>query len=669
MRSSDYTDEMRMSGLLPAGGALLYAAGAWIGPGLGAYQGAAIAAAMTLAGFTITRRPLVGRALASTALTAWILLTSQFLAGSPVAALLCWLPIVWLLAALWVVPGYRGCAGGRDGRADLCARMARVRVSLRLVAPLAVAVALSREESAAQAHAALALSLIALAVFTLRVRPPTAIQRRWLAAIFAALPLGAVVICGGRNTSDVANILLLFTVLITSAFVRERRHGALVASPWWEHLLDNPARQLVTTFLFLILMGTLLLDLPLASPDREPVALVDAAFTSVSAVCVTGLIVLDTPADWSVWGQAIILILIQLGGLGIMSFATAFLSALGERLPVRQEGAFAQLASGENRRDLYAAVRTVLLVTLLVELAGALVLLPRFLAAGDGPGLAVWRSAFTAVSAFCNAGFALQADSLAGFARDPWVLHAVGTMIIIGGLSPAVVVGLARRGRRTPIHTKLVFWTTGTLLAVGAALFAASEWNNTLAGLGFWGKIHNTWFQSVTLRTAGFSSIDFPALCPATVTLCVLWMFIGGSPGGTAGGIKTTTLAVLVLAVAATVKGRRNATVFGRTISHATVYRAASVATIGVVAMALMVMAIQLTQDVGVVPGIFEVASALGTVGLSMGATAALDTVGKIIIMVAMFAGRVGSLTLIMFLIAQQPSSSLRVPEENVAVG
>ncbi len=669
MRLATCTGDMRISGILPAAGGLLSVAVAWINPGVGSNTSAVIAALMTLAGFAITRRPLLGRGLASAALAAWIWITMPDLSGSPVAALLCWLPVVWLLAALWLVPGYRSPRHRLDDHADFSARLARVRVSLRLVAPLVIAVALSRDDVTAHAHAALALSLLSAIAFTLRVRPVKAVGSPWLVAMAAILPLGAVVIWGGRDAGDVANVLLLLAVLVISAFVREREHGGLVTSPWWEHLLDHPARQLVTTFLLLILLGTLLLGLPLASINRTPVAFVDAAFTSVSAVCVTGLIVLDTPADWSVWGQAVILVFIQLGGLGIMSFATAFLSALGQRLPVRQEGAFAHLASGDNRRDLYAAVRTVLVVTLVVEMAGALILLPRFLAAGDSPGLAAWRSVFTAVSAFCNAGFALQTDSLAGYAQDPWVLHAVGTMIILGGLSPAVVVGLMRRGRRLPVHTRIVLWTTGGLLAVGALLFGASEWNNSLAELGFWGKIHNTWFQSLTLRTAGFSSIDFSALHPATVTLCVLWMFIGGSPGGTAGGIKTTTFAVLVLAVAATVQGRRNVTVFGRTISHATVYRAASVATIGVLAMAVIVLAFQLTQTIEVVSGIFEVASALGTVGLSMGATGALDTVGKIIIMVAMFAGRVGSLTLIMFLTAQQPASSLRVPEESVAVG
>ena len=220
-----------------------------------------------------------------------------------------------------------------------------------------------------------------------------------------------------------------------------------------------------------------------------------------------------------------------------------------------------------------------------------------------------------------------------------------------------------------PVQTRLVLWTTGILLVVGTALFGASEWNNALAGMGTWDKLHNAWFQSVTLRTAGFNSVDFEFIRPATVTLCVLWMFIGGSPGGTAGGIKTTTFALLALAVTATVRGHRSVTAFGRTIPHTTVYRATAVVTVGLLSLVLVLLAIQLTQEAEPVPALFEVASALGTVGLSMGTTGVLDTVGKIIIMVAMFAGRVGSLTLFVFLMARRSTELWRLPEETVDIG
>ncbi|HOX24658.1 MAG TPA: potassium transporter TrkG [Candidatus Krumholzibacteria bacterium] len=669
MRSSVYYDEMRIAGALPAGGTLLYLAGAWIDPGRDVRVGVGVALAMILAGLVTTRRPLVGRVLASGALAIWVLVTVQPLSTSPAAALVVWLPVLWFLTALWIIPGLPGSRRTPSNVSDSGARLARLRVSLRITALLVIAVALSRSESDADVHAALIASILMTLFWAVRATLLQTVRRRWLALLVAAPLLAAVAVLGGQGVGDMANVLLMLVVLFASVVVRERRRPGQVQSFWWERLFDHPARQLVTTFLFLILTGTLLLELPLAAAGDEPVRVVDAAFTSVSAVCVTGLIVLDTPVDWSIWGQGIILVLIQLGGLGIMSFATAFLSALGQRLPVRQEGAFAQLTSGEDRRELYTAVKTVLYVTFTAELVGAALLLPRFLIAGDAFRHAVWSSIFTAVSAFCNAGFALQSDNLVGFARDPWLLHIVAILIVLGGLSPAVIVALVRRRGISSLQLRLVLWTTVALLVVGAMLFAASEWNNTLAALGLWDKLHNAWFQSATLRTAGFNSIDFAALRPATVTLCLLWMFIGGSPGGTAGGIKTTTFAVLVLAVVATVQGRHTVTVFGRTISQASVFRAASVATIGCLALIIFVLAIQLTQVTEIIPGIFEVVSALGTVGLSMGATATLDTVGKIIIMVAMFAGRVGSLTLIMFLIAQRDSAPWRVPEETVAVG
>lgn len=662
-------DEMRLASVLPAGGGMLLVFGSWAAPHMDIRVGVSTAVVMTGAGFMFTKFPLGGRVMATAALVAWTVAALPELADSPAAALSVWLPMFWLLSALWIVPGlparpWPGRVSGVDA-----ARFAGIRVALRSVALLAVAVALSDDHSLGSSRAGLGLSLLSLAAWTMRARPRRSLERRWLVSIAATWLLGVVVILLGRDVGDVVAVLLLLVVLITSTLIRPRHFVGGVATPWWDHLLDHPARQLVSTFLFLILLGSLLLKLPAASVGEQPIALIDAVFTAVSAVCVTGLIVVDTPVAWSGWGQAIILMLIQLGGLGIMSFATALVVMLGQRLPVRQEGAFAQIASGENRRDLYHAVKTVLVVTFAVELLGALILLPRFIGAGDELGQAIWRSVFTAVSAFCNAGFALQSDSLMGYAGDPWVLHATGILIVLGGLSPAVVVWLLRRHRPVSLQTRLVLWTSASLLVVGTLLFAASEWNNVLAGFGFWDRVHNAWFQSVTLRTAGFNSVDIAALRPATITFCVLWMFIGGSPGGTAGGIKTTTIAVLMLAVSGTVQGHRTVTVFGRAIAHSIIYRAASVATIGCLSLVLFVLAIQLTQSLEVVSGVFEVVSALGTVGLSMGATASLDAVGKIIIMTAMFAGRVGSLSLIAFLVAQRPAAPWRVLEENVAVG
>ena len=668
MRSLARFDEMRISGLLPSFGAFLYVVHAWIDPARPPTWSLAVPIAMLLAGVSITRAPRAARIVATVALGGWLHLTADALRPMPAAALAVWLPSTWLLATLWIVPGLPSPRRLASQNVDPQARLARVRVALRMTAMLAILVALSRSELTTASRWAVVASLVVTLGFILRADPVRLFDVRRTPLLLIVPTLMAIALWEVESASETALVILTLLMLFATGFARDPSHDRRVRVAWWERLLENPARQLVATFLVLILIGTLFLGLPVAATTQAPVAFVDAAFTAVSAVCVTGLIVLDTPVDWSPTGQAIILVLIQLGGLGIMSFATAFLSALGRRLSVRQEGAFAELASQDNRYALYEAVKGVLRITLVAESLGVLLLLWRFWMAGEEWSAALWRAVFTSVSAFCNAGFALQSDSLMGYAQDPWVLHTVGTLIVIGGLSPAVVIALARRRVRS-VQTKLVLWTTGILLGLGALLFGASEWNNSLAEFGGWDKIHNAWFQSVTLRTAGFNSIDFEGLRPATITLCMLWMFIGGSPGGTAGGIKTTTFAVLVLAVFATVQGKRSVDVFGRTIPHTTVFRATAIATIGSLSLVGFLLSIQLTQVTGIVAGVFEVVSALGTVGLSMGATATLDTVGKIIIMAAMFAGRVGSLTLLVFLLAQHAQTRWRLPEETVDVG
>jgi trk system potassium uptake protein TrkH len=439
----------------------------------------------------------------------------------------------------------------------------------------------------------------------------------------------------------------------------------------WDSLLRHPARLLVTTFLFLCLAGALGLAMPFASARFEAVALIDAVFTAVSAVCVTGLIVLDTPHDFSGGGQLLILVLIQAGGLGIMTFSTAALALLGRRLSLRHEVAVADLMGPTVRGDLVQAVRGVLRFTFTAELAGALALAAMFLLAGDALPGAVWRAVFTSVSAFCNAGFALQSDSLIRYQHNPFVLHTVATLIILGGLSPLVVWALPHLVRRKAVRVqaKLVLATTAALLLLGFVMIAAIEWDNTLAALPLLDRLHNAWFQSVTLRTAGFNSIDFSRLHPASLSLMMAFMFIGGAPGGTAGGIKVTTAAVLLLAVSGTVRGRLEAEAFGRRIPQETVYRAAAIATIGMLCAMLFIVAVELTQNLSDDQAIFEVISALGTVGLSIGGTVHLDTVGKLLIAAAMFMGRVGPLTLFIFFSERRSLNSWKLPGESIDVG
>jgi trk system potassium uptake protein TrkH len=275
------------------------------------------------------------------------------------------------------------------------------------------------------------------------------------------------------------------------------------------------------------------------------------------------------------------------------------------------------------------------------------------------------------VSAFCNAGFALETASLMAHQRSPLVLAIVGALIVLGGLAPGVVSSFPELLRRDvlPLQTRLVWWMTFLLLGAGFAVYLAFEWSHSLAELPWWHKLSNAAFQSATLRTAGFNSVDLTATHPATQVFMIALMFIGGSPGGTAGGIKTTTAALLMLAVMASLRGRLDVTVLRRRVVHTSIYRAAAVATVGVLSAVAVVLALMLTQRLPPEMATFEAVSALATVGLSTGGTALLDGVGKVIIMLAMFVGRVGPLTLFLLLGEHREHRHWQFPDAEVDVG
>jgi trk system potassium uptake protein TrkH len=414
-----------------------------------------------------------------------------------------------------------------------------------------------------------------------------------------------------------------------------------------------------------------LLSLPAADVAGEGHHLLDAAFTAVSAVCVTGLAVLDTSGDLSVVGQVFLIGLIQVGGLGIMTFTAAVLLGLGQRLTLREEALAAGVLGSSSRADLPGALLRVFLVTLCTELVGAVLLAPMFWAHGDGPLQAAWRALFTAISAFCSAGFALQSDSLIAYDQSPAILLTISAVIIVGSLGPAAVVAFpawARR-RRVSLQVHLVFVASIALTVAPAVLFLALEWGNTLDGLSTADRLTNAWFQSVTLRTAGFNSVDLAAVAPATLVVMLVVMFVGGSPGSTAGGVKTTTAAVLMLAVAAAAQGRSVTTAGRRRIPHRTIYEATAIAVVALFSVAAALFVLLLTQTLSMSEALFEAVSALATVGLSIGATGQLDDVGKVIIILCMFAGRVGPLTVFIFLTERARRPPRDYPEEGVAVG
>jgi trk system potassium uptake protein TrkH len=403
------------------------------------------------------------------------------------------------------------------------------------------------------------------------------------------------------------------------------------------------------------------------------VAPVDALFTATSATCVTGLIVLDTPSDFSTVGHAIILGLIQAGGLNIMVLSAFAALLLGQGLGLRGERALGEVLDLHPARSPRRLVRFIVIGTLSLEAAGAVILGLAFAGHGDAAPTAAWRGVFTSVSAFCNAGFALQSDSLIGFADSPTVLLTVAALIVLGGIGFAVLLfGWLRLGRHQALgfatQARVVVLASLALVVAGALAYGALEWNRSLAGLTPAQAAVNALFQSVTLRTAGFNSVPFDHLGPATVLMMLAFMFVGASPGGTGGGIKTTTAVVLLASVAAVVRGEPRATILGRTVPLETVFRSAAVTALGaltVLASGLLVLA---TQTGAFQALVFEVFSAFGTVGLSLGATAHLDTLGKLVIALVMLVGRVGPLSLAL-LFGRRGGGRVRYPEARLMVG
>jgi trk system potassium uptake protein TrkH len=490
---------------------------------------------------------------------------------------------------------------------------------------------------------------------------------RWRLLPMALLLLAAVATAGRPA------VALTFLALLQGLLLLQ----LLLALPTLRELLDlffsRPPLLIAGTFLLLIASGTLLLSFPAASADGTPIDPVDALFTATSASCVTGLIVLDTPVDFSFFGQLVILALLQVGGLNIMVLSTFAALILGRSPSLRQERALGEVLDLQPERSAFPLIRFIVVATLATEGVGAGCLAVAYHRLGEALPQALWKGTFHAVSAFCNAGFALHSDSLVGFRENPLVLGTVAALITAGGLGFAVLAAGWQKlhsARRSPLATQvqLVLVTSATLVVAGTAWYAAAEWHRSLAGLGTFDKLTNALFQSVTLRTAGFNSVDFAPLQPSTILLMLAFMFIGASPGSTGGGIKTTTAAVLLSAIPALARGRRRVVLFGRALPLETVYRAAAIAVISATLVFLATGLLLATQPLAFDRALFEVVSAVATVGLSLGATAEVDTLGKIVLIVAMFLGRIGPLTLA-FLLGRQGQNRLRYPEARVMVG
>ena len=443
----------------------------------------------------------------------------------------------------------------------------------------------------------------------------------------------------------------------------------------------SPPQLLAASVFGLIVVGGIVLSLPFASAPGQSVSVLDAFFTSASAVCVTGLIVRDTPVAFSPFGHLVIMLLIQAGGLGYMTFSTVLAAAMGRSVTLQERMTLQEALNVQGYEGLVRFTLTVFRFTVLFELAGAAILWARWT-----PDLGIWTAAwyglFHSVSAFNNAGFALWSDNLTSWRGDLVVNLVITTLIIAGGLGFFVLTEIFRRRSRTlrlSTHTRMVLTVTAVLVAGGTAALLFMEWSNprTLAGLPLHERLLAAYFQSVTARTAGFNTIDNGALTEPALFVTMALMFIGASPGGTGGGVKTTTFAISVVALWATVRGDQDSVVFGRRLPRETVARAFFISLIAFMAMNLVAVALLVSEARALLPTLFETASAFGTVGLSMGengtpvSLAAFFTPwGKILIAGMMFMGRVGPLTLA-FAVARRARAGARVryPEGKVLIG
>ena len=450
-----------------------------------------------------------------------------------------------------------------------------------------------------------------------------------------------------------------------------------------KHKLTLSTTQIILlSFIITILLGSLLLMLPISSASGKSVSYVDALFTATTSTCVTGLVTLPTASTWSVFGQVVILILIQIGGLGVITVMSGFMLMLHKKMGVGDRLLIQDAFNLNTMSGLARFIKSVLLGTLIIEGIGAiaymLVFVPEFGARG------IWISAFNSVSAFCNAGIdVIGENSLCSYATNPLVNITTSLLIILGGIGYIVWWDVIRVLKsRTPrnkkvfkhltLHSKIAITSTLFLIFAGAALILACEYNNptTIADMSLFDKLQVSFFQSVTTRTAGFATVPQEDLTGAASIVSLVLMFIGGSPVGTAGGIKTVTIAVLLYSAFTTVKNKKQTTVFGRTISYESIRKAIAVVMMFSVVIFFSTLFLSMSSNAPTLTVLYESVSATATVGLSKNLTASLNVVGKLIIIATMYFGRVGPISLaVAFGSKNKNQNIISEPIEEISIG
>lgn len=428
-------------------------------------------------------------------------------------------------------------------------------------------------------------------------------------------------------------------------------------------------------FILVILVGALILTLPISTTSGESTNFLDALFTATSAVCVTGLVVVDTGTHWNMFGQTVIMILIEIGGLGFMSFTTLIAIILGKKITLRERLILQDAMNTFNIQGLVKMVKYVLVFTVSVQFFGALLFSTQFIPE-YGLGRGAFYSIFHSISAFCNAGFDIFGNfsSLTSYNSNGVVILVASALIIIGGLGFTVWSELysSKSLKRVSLHSKMVILMTTMLVLGGTVLMFLFENKNvnTIANMSFMDKLMNSFFASVTPRTAGFNSIPTDGMTTAGQFLTIILMFIGGSPGSTAGGIKTTTIGILIVTIVCVIQGREDSEVFKRRFSKDLVYRAFTLIFIGLSLVIVVTMLLSYTEKgASFIALFYETVSALGTAGLTLGLTSELSTIGKVLIMFMMYLGRVGPLTVVLSITRKKINSGIKYPEGKILIG
>ncbi len=444
----------------------------------------------------------------------------------------------------------------------------------------------------------------------------------------------------------------------------------------------STTQMILISFLLAILVGSLLLVLPFASADGKSVPYIDALFTATTSVCVTGLVTVTTATAWSLFGQFVILVLIQIGGLGIITILSGFAISLHKKMGLGDRMLLQDAFNLNSLSGIVKFIKRVLVGTFIVEGVGAVLYMTVFVPEYGIKG--IWISVFNAISAFCNAGMdVIGEDSLCGYATHPMVNLVTGALIILGGVGYIVwwdVISVCKNFKKQKLncfanltlHSKIALSATGILLFTGAVLFFVFEYNNpeTIGNFSIFGKMQAAWFQSVTTRTAGFATVPQQNLTDASSIVSLFLMFIGGSPVGTAGGVKTVTIAILFISAFATIRNNEDTELFGRTISKQAIGKAVAVICMSFLIAFVSTVLLAAVSGAPALDVMYESFSAAATVGLSRNLTASLNLWGKLVIIVTMYLGRVGPISLVIaFNTKKKKQNIIKNPTEEISVG